>query len=79
MMRLRAPVSRVLSFAPARAEEALRPYEVVGDAIPKSLTGEPGDPERGRGHRGQAGEHVPAVPLRARSRSSASRAICRPI
>ena len=24
------------------------PYEVVGDAIPKSLTGAPGDPARGR-------------------------------
>jgi L-cysteine S-thiosulfotransferase len=23
-------------------------YEVVGDAIPRSLTGEPGEPERGR-------------------------------
>jgi sulfur-oxidizing protein SoxX len=25
----------------------LRPYTVVGDAIPASLTGQPGDPERG--------------------------------
>lgn len=31
----------------ASAEE-LRPYEIVGDAIPASLTGAPGDPERGR-------------------------------
>jgi sulfur-oxidizing protein SoxX len=37
-----------LGCAPAQAQEALRPYEVVGNAIPKSLTGEPGDPERGR-------------------------------
>jgi sulfur-oxidizing protein SoxX len=28
--------------------EALRPYEVVGDAIPESLTGVRGDPARGR-------------------------------
>lgn len=33
---------------PVMAQEALRPYEVAGDAIPKSLTGTPGDPERGR-------------------------------
>jgi sulfur-oxidizing protein SoxX len=30
------------------AQEALRPYAVVGDAIPASLTGSPGDPARGR-------------------------------
>ena len=28
--------------------EALRPYTVVGDAIPASLTGAPGDPARGK-------------------------------
>jgi sulfur-oxidizing protein SoxX len=39
----------VVAFcAPVRAQEALRPYEIVGDAIPKSLTGAPGDPKRGR-------------------------------
>ena len=32
----------------ALAQEALRPYEVVGNAISKSLTGAPGDPVRGR-------------------------------
>jgi len=32
----------------AAAQEALVPYQVVGNAIPKSLTGAPGDPERGR-------------------------------
>jgi sulfur-oxidizing protein SoxX len=37
-----------LCCAPARAQEALRPYEIVGDAIPQSLTGKPGDPARGR-------------------------------
>jgi L-cysteine S-thiosulfotransferase len=32
----------------ARAEEPLRPYMIVGDAIPASLTGMVGDAERGR-------------------------------
>jgi sulfur-oxidizing protein SoxX len=32
----------------ADAQEALRPYTVVGDAIPASLTGAPGDAARGR-------------------------------
>jgi L-cysteine S-thiosulfotransferase len=32
----------------ADAQEALRPFTVVGDAIPASLTGEKGDPARGR-------------------------------
>src|SRR6266568_120866 len=32
----------------ARAEAPLRPYTVVGDAIPASLTGMPGDAARGR-------------------------------
>jgi sulfur-oxidizing protein SoxX len=32
----------------ALAEAALRPYMIVGDAIPASLTGTAGDPERGR-------------------------------
>jgi sulfur-oxidizing protein SoxX len=30
------------------AQEALRPYQVVGNAIPASLTGAPGDAVRGR-------------------------------
>ena len=33
--------------APVRAD-ALRPYTIVGDAIPASLTGAKGDPARGR-------------------------------
>ena len=33
---------------PLAAQDALRPYTVVGDAIPASLTGAPGDPERGQ-------------------------------
>ena len=32
----------------AGAEDGLRPYSVVGDAIPESLTGAPGDPARGK-------------------------------
>jgi sulfur-oxidizing protein SoxX len=32
----------------AGAEDGLRPYSVVGDAIPDSLTGAPGDPGRGK-------------------------------
>ena len=39
----------VLCASPLHAQEALRPYTVVGDAIPQSLTGTPGDPARGRG------------------------------
>jgi sulfur-oxidizing protein SoxX len=30
------------------AEEASRPYHTIGDAIPASLTGVPGDPVRGK-------------------------------
>jgi sulfur-oxidizing protein SoxX len=37
-----------LCGAAGRAEEALRPYKIVGDAIPASLTGSPGDPARGK-------------------------------
>jgi sulfur-oxidizing protein SoxX len=32
----------------ARAQATLLPYTIVGDAIPQSLTGKPGDPTRGR-------------------------------
>jgi sulfur-oxidizing protein SoxX len=38
----------VLTDGIALAEAALRPYMIVGDAIPASLTGMRGDPERGR-------------------------------
>jgi L-cysteine S-thiosulfotransferase len=34
--------------APARSGDGLRAYVVVGDAIPRPLTGEPGDAARGR-------------------------------
>src|SRR5258708_9192766 len=49
MMRRIALARATLAPAvPSLAQEALRPYEVVGNAIPKSLTGAPGDAERGR-------------------------------
>jgi sulfur-oxidizing protein SoxX len=35
----------LLATSPALAQQ---PYKVVGDAIPQSLTGKPGDPARGR-------------------------------
>ena len=47
-MMLRAALALAFCCASAQAQEALRAYEVVGDAIPKSLTGAPGDAERGR-------------------------------
>jgi L-cysteine S-thiosulfotransferase len=44
-----AAAAAIASFAGgARSEEQLRPYTVVGDAIPQSLTGAKGDVERGR-------------------------------
>jgi L-cysteine S-thiosulfotransferase len=36
------------SALPSAYAETLRRYDVVGDAIPASLTGAPGDPKRGR-------------------------------
>jgi sulfur-oxidizing protein SoxX len=42
-------VTLILSAAPtAMAQDALRPYTIDGDAISTSLTGEDGDPARGR-------------------------------
>jgi sulfur-oxidizing protein SoxX len=38
----------VASFSGASGQESLRPYTVVGDAIPASLTGASGDATRGR-------------------------------
>ncbi len=40
--------SWAICCAAARGDEALRPYTVVGDAIPASLTGRKGDPARGK-------------------------------
>ena len=37
----------LLGATAASAQDSLRPYTVVGDAIPASLTGAPGDAERG--------------------------------
>ena len=41
-------VQPTVTHAQDASKAALRPYEVVGDAIPVSLTGTPGDPARGR-------------------------------
>jgi L-cysteine S-thiosulfotransferase len=38
----------IICWAAAHAEEGLQPYTVVGDAIPESLTGTPGDAARGK-------------------------------
>jgi sulfur-oxidizing protein SoxX len=57
----RAALLLVLLTTPADAQ-TLVPYQIVGHAIPKPLTGEPGDPVRGRaivvkrGARWSAGE-----------------------
>ena len=50
MRRGRGAALLVLALAtpPARAGDSLVPAPIVGDAIPASLTGEPGDPARGR-------------------------------
>jgi sulfur-oxidizing protein SoxX len=51
-MRLRAviPIALCVTWSTGivQAQEALRPFAVVGDAIPASLTGAKGDPGRGR-------------------------------
>jgi sulfur-oxidizing protein SoxX len=47
-LALAALVLLALCDRSVRAQENLRSYEIVGNAIPKSLTGEPGDSERGR-------------------------------
>jgi sulfur-oxidizing protein SoxX len=38
----------LLAAGSAAAQQSLQPYEIVGDSIPGSLTGEAGDPARGR-------------------------------
>src|ERR1700736_1251077 len=43
-----ASVAALLTSTGAVAPEELRPYMIVGDAIPASLTGTAGDPVRGR-------------------------------
>jgi sulfur-oxidizing protein SoxX len=41
-------LSAVLATSGVAQAQELRPYTIVGDAIPNSLTGKPGDPVRGR-------------------------------
>jgi sulfur-oxidizing protein SoxX len=41
-------IALALCATPTGAQEQLRPFVIVGDAIPRSLTGAPGDPARGR-------------------------------
>jgi sulfur-oxidizing protein SoxX len=48
MKRVAGALALALLAAPVSGAEPLRRYEVRGDAIPSSLTGRPGDPERGR-------------------------------
>jgi sulfur-oxidizing protein SoxX len=43
-----AGTAGIAAITPLAADGALRPYKVVGDAIPASLTGVPGDPVRGK-------------------------------
>ena len=54
---------------PARpARRRLRPYAVVGDAIPESLTGQPGDAARGRAMVVDRTQHLHPLPQRPVSR-----------
>ncbi len=48
MRAVAAAAAMVICCVGGRAEEGLRPYEVVGDAILESLTGAPGDAGRGK-------------------------------
>jgi L-cysteine S-thiosulfotransferase len=49
LVRVLATAAALCAVGAASAGgDELRPYVVVGDAIPASLTGAPGDPERGR-------------------------------
>jgi L-cysteine S-thiosulfotransferase len=48
MRAVAAAAAMVICWVGAGAAEGLRPYDVVGDAIPESLTGAPGDPGRGK-------------------------------
>ena len=47
-MRVAAVLALLAAAAPGGAKAQLRPFTVVGDTIPESLTGSPGDPVRGR-------------------------------
>jgi sulfur-oxidizing protein SoxX len=49
ILRLGIVACAIIFFAgPADTDEVLRSFEVLGDAIPHSLTGAQGNPERGR-------------------------------
>jgi sulfur-oxidizing protein SoxX len=48
LLRAGAVMCAILASESVAVAEGLRPFRVVGDAIPQSLTGEPGNPERGR-------------------------------
>ena len=65
----RAAVASAFCCAPAAAAQALRPYEIVGDAIPESLTGTPGDPARGRAIVVNRGRALACCATPGRSRS----------
>ena len=43
-----AGVLLLMALAASAGAEDLKPFAIVGDEIPASLTGAPGDPERGR-------------------------------
>src|SRR5580704_5404116 len=47
-LKAAATAMAILCCGGAGGAEGLRPYTVVGDAIPDSLTGAPGDPVRGK-------------------------------
>jgi L-cysteine S-thiosulfotransferase len=48
LVRKRVAAALLAAFTVNASAEDLKPYEIVSDAIPASLTGAPGDPERGR-------------------------------
>lgn len=48
LARLIAMAGLAVATTPAGAEQAVRSYVIVGDAIPASLTGRPGDAANGR-------------------------------
>ena len=48
MLRLTLSLIAALTSGPALANSPLRPYTVVGDAIPTPLTATPGNPAEGR-------------------------------
>lgn len=48
MIALRTSLALAVLLIATSASAQLRPYRVVNDGIPASLTGKPGDPARGR-------------------------------